>query len=151
MYVVRIACASLFGILAILLALSQTALLSNHEEITAPERVGIFFLALCLAGSSWYYFRPRSHWDAKLACPNCKHTGRLSLSSLGQPRLSVIAWILGGFIGSLLYSHARRHHFHCASCNEDCDLRTPGGWLAAAWLLYLVLAVVVETYVRTNA
>ena len=151
MYVARIVGASLFGALAILLVISQTVLLHDRAELTAPERGGIFFLAFCLAASSLYYFRPRNQWDAKLACPHCKQKGRLSLSSLGQPRLSAIAWILGGFIGALLYSHARRHHFHCASCNEDSDLRTPGGWLAAVWLVYLVFAVVVETYVHTNA
>src|SRR5205823_3455790 len=101
---------------------------------------------MCLGVTSYYYFRSKSHWDSKLKCSHCNQKGTLGLSTLGQPTLSVVVWICGGFIGSLLYSHARKHHFTCNSCDGTSDLRTAGGWLAAAWLLLLILAIGIEIY-----
>ena len=151
MYVARIVFASLLVLLAMLLAVGQVLLIRDHETTHVLDHIGVFALAFCLAASAFYYFRPRAYWDARLKCPRCQHGGSLRLSSLGQPRISVVAWILGGFIGSLLYSHARKHRFHCESCNESSDLRTAGGWLASAWLLLLILAIAIAIYVHGNA
>ena len=151
MYVVRIVFASFLALLAVLIGLGQVLLIRQHEPMDVLEQVGPFAVVFCLAASSFYYFRSRSHWDARLTCPHCKHSGSLRLSSLGQPRISIIAWIFGGIIGALLYSHARKHRFQCESCSEASDLRAAGGWLAATWLLLLVFAIAVAIYVHGNA
>jgi hypothetical protein len=147
----RIAFASLFAVLAALLVCDQILLIREHGETHVLEHVAALAAVFCCAASSVYYFRPRAYWDARLACPNCKDNGSLRLSSIGQPRISIIAWILGGFIGSLLYSHARKHRFRCASCSEASDVRTIGGWLAAAWLLLLVLALATAIYIHRDS
>ena len=151
MYVARIVFATLLGMLAVLLSIGQLLLMRDHEPVHVLEHIGVFALALCFAASAFYYFRSRTSWNARLRCPRCRHEGSLRLSSLGQPRISVIAWILGGFIGSLLYSHARKHRYHCEACNESSDVRTAGGWLASAWLLLFVLAIAIAIYVHGDA
>jgi hypothetical protein len=150
MYVARIAFAAVLALLAMLLVASQILLIVDHESIHVLDHIGAFGLALCIAASAFYYFRSRTHWEARLACPSCRHRGSLRLSALGQPRISITAWILGGIIGSLLYSHARTHRFHCDACNQSNDVRTPGGWLAAAWLLLLIFALGTAIYVHGN-
>ncbi|MBL9173863.1 MAG: hypothetical protein JNL10_10040 [Verrucomicrobiales bacterium] len=60
---------------------------------------------------------------------------------IGQPKISALAWILGGFIGSVLYCHARKQRFRCDACQAMSNLRTPGGRLAAAWLFLLILSL----------
>jgi hypothetical protein len=151
MYVARIVFATLLGLFAVLLATGQLLLIRDHEPTQVLEHIGVFALSLCFAVSAYYYFRSRTYWDARLRCPLCRHEGSLRLSSLGQPRISVFAWILGGFIGSLLYSHARKHRYHCESCNQSSDVRTAGGWLASAWLLLLVFALAIAIYVHGGA
>ena len=151
MDVVRIIFAAVLALLALLLAVSQALVIRDHQPIHVPDHIAVFALALCFAASAFYYFRPRPYWDAKLACPRCRQRGSLRLASIGQPPISAFAWILGGFIGSLLYSHARKHRFRCEACNESGNLRTPGGWLASSWLLLLIFAIVAEIYVHRDA
>lgn len=126
-------------------------LIRAHEPTHILDHISVFALALCFAATGFYYFRPRTYWDSKLQCPRCHHKDSLRLSAIGQPRISVIAWILGGIVGSPLYSHARKHRFRCESCSESSDLRTAEGWLAAAWLLLLVFALATAIYVHDNA
>jgi hypothetical protein len=148
MSVLRTIFATFLALLASLIVIGQINLIRDQEPMHVLEKIGPFITAFCLVASSFYYFRPRAYWDLKLACSHCHHRGSLRLSALGQPRISILAWILGGIVGSLLYSHARKHRFHCESCGEVCDLRTVGGWLAAVWLLLLVFLIAVAIYVH---
>lgn len=151
MDVARIFFALILALLAVLLVFLQVFVIHDHDTEGVLDQIQVWALVFCLAASAGYYFRSRAAWDAQLQCPHCHRGGSLRLSTLGQPRISVLAWILGGIIGSLLYSHARKHRYHCESCAEPSKLRTAGGWLAAAWLLLLIFATVAEIYVHTSA
>ena len=148
MSVARILFALFHAVVAVLLAIGQILLMFGEEPVPLIIHIAMFAFAFCFAATAFYYFRPRAHWDAKLSCPHCQQKGSLRLSALGQPRISILAWFLGGFIGSVLYSHARKRRFHCDSCSEVSVLRTVGGRLAAVWLLFLVFAIAVGIAVR---
>ena len=104
-------------------------------------------MAFCVAASSFYLLRPRAYWDSKLTCAHCQQRGSLHPSTFGQPHMSILLWLIGGGIATLLYLHARKRRFQCMSCGEASDLRTAGGWLAALWVLLVVFLLAVAIYV----
>ena len=140
--------AVLLALLAVLNAIGHFLLWRDPEPIHAIEHVSLFAETLCFAVSAYYFFRPRSYWDRNLACPHCQQRGLLRLSPLGQPRISVLAFIFTGFIGCFLYRRARKHRFHCDSCGGYCFLQTAGGVLASAWLLWIIFAISFYFYLR---
>ncbi len=150
MHIVRLVFAVLLALLAVLIVVGQIGVSLEDKSVHILEHIGVFAFALCTAASSFYYFRPRAFWDARLTCPSCHRQGELHLSALGQPHLSIPILLLGGIVGSLLFSHARKHRFHCAACDQNTHLRTVGGWIAAAWLLYLVFALAVTLALNEN-
>ena len=150
MYVVRIGFAALLVSLALLLFVDQLLVIRGPQLAHALDHILAFALAFCLVFTGLYYFRSPAYWNSKLACPRCHRKNTLRPSTFGQPRMSLTVWIVGGFIGSLLYSNARKHRLRCEACGELSNIRTTGGWLAAAWLLLLVFALFTAIYVHKD-
>jgi len=144
--VLRLLFATAFVVLALLLIVGQVMLLRESEPTHPLQYTALSALAGCLLVSAFYYSRPLSHWQSQLRCPHCHESGSLAFSALRRPRVSPGAHLLGGLLGSLLYSHARKRGFVCGTCQAPSDLRTFGGWLALAWLLMFVFMIVVELY-----
>ena len=117
------------------------------ESFHPLQHVVLSALAVCSLVTAYYYARPWAHWESQLRCPQCCEKGALNLSILRRPKVSVGAHVLGGAIGSLLFSHARKRAYVCGTCQEPCELRTFGSWVALTWLLFVVLALVAELYV----
>jgi hypothetical protein len=123
----------------------------DGEPVHPLQQVVLSTFAGCLLFTAFYYARPRAHWQAQLRCPQCHASGALALSTLRQPRFSHGAHFFGGWLGSLLFSHARKRAYICGTCQTPCDLRTLGGWVALAWLLFVVLAIFAELYIGEAA
>jgi len=143
MRVVRFIFASLLALFALALIIGQVGIsFDKHEEhFSLIEQFVLVALWLCVGATAAYFFRSRAYWSTRLTCPHCHQTGSLRLSFVHPSRISLLGWILGGVIGSLLYSHSRKHHFSCTACSQYCDLRSAGSRLALAWLLLLVLLI----------
>lgn len=131
----------LLGAAGVLLSLRQLLLLGSSEATPWMNTLWSVTVALFSMGTAFYFSRPRDRWEDRLACPRCHSSQTLRRTVIGQPKISVPAWILGGFIGSVLYCHARKQRFRCDACQGISAVRTPGGRLAAAWLVLLILSL----------
>lgn len=139
------------AILLILLVLAgELLLIREHQSIHPLSHIAALGAAICLAATGCYYFRSKKDWDARLTCPRCQRRGEMHLTVFGQPRVSAVGWIVGGFFGALLYGNARKHRFRCEACGQVSELRTTGGWLAAAWLLWLMISVASAVYLQVG-
>lgn len=152
--VLRTTFACLLAIVALVLLIGQVGVSLEHdprEALTPLEHVILAAIWLCTGATAVYYFRSRAFWDGRMACPHCKQSGSLQLSVVRPSRISLVGWILGGVIGSLLYSHSRKHQFLCGACSQSCELRSPGSRLALVWLLFLVLLIIIEIVAHSYA
>ena len=146
MKILRIIAAMVLALLAALLMWGEVGLMLEHEKLPIIQHLSAFAIALGFAASALYFSRSTSYWASNLSCPHCSQRATLSLSAFPQPRISILAWILGGVVFAALYRQARKHRFHCDACNEDSSLRTCGSWLAAAWLLLLIFVLIAMGY-----
>lgn len=149
MRLLRLLFATALGFLSLIVVVLQVIILiqADAEPLHPLQHAVLSALAVCAMVTAYYYAQPRAHWMSQLRCPQCHEKGALTLSILRRPGVSVGAHILGGALGSLLFSHARKRGYVCGACQEPCELRTFGGWVALIWLLFVVLAIVAELYV----
>jgi hypothetical protein len=148
MRALRLILATALVLLALLLIAAQLLPADEGEVPMHPlQHAVLCTFALCLLFTAFYYSRPRAHWQAQLRCPQCHESGALAFSTLRRPRFSPGAHLMGGWLGALLFSHARKRAYICEACQTPCDLRTLGGWVALTWLLFVVLAVFAELYI----
>jgi hypothetical protein len=153
MRVFRIIFASLLVLFALGLLVGQVGISLDKQE----EHFGLFdhfvlvALWLLTGVTAAYFFRSRNFWNARLTCPHCQQTGSLQPSVVHPSRISLLGWILGGIIGSLLYSHSRKHRFSCTACSHSCELRSVGSHLALAWLMMLVLLIFYGIYAEIHS
>jgi hypothetical protein len=148
MRALRLIFATALVLLALLLIAAQLLPADEGEVPMHPlQHAVLCTFALCLLFTAFYYSRPRAHWHAQLRCPHCHESNALALSTLRRPGFRPGAHFAGGLLGALLLSHARKRSYLCGACQTPCDLRTLGGWVALAWLLFLVLAVLAELYI----
>ena len=146
MRVFRIILALLLMLFALLLLIGQVGgLLGKQEEhFSLFEHLVLLALWLLTGITAAYFFRSSNFWNARLTCPHCQQTGSLQPSVIRPSRISLLGWILGGIIGSLLYSHSRKHHFSCTACDHTSEMRSVGSRLALVWLMMLVLLIFYE-------
>ncbi len=150
MRVFRIVLAGVLVLSAAVLAIGEAVLIFRHAQIHLLDHAVVFAFTLCVLATGFYCLRSQADWIARLPCPRCRRNGVLHLATFGQPQVSALAWVAGGFVGSLLYSYARKLRFHCNACGTSSRVRTIGGWLASAWLLCFILTIAVAIYVHGN-
>ncbi len=77
-----------------------------------------------------------------MVCQKCRATGSVEV----VPKLrhySLLAWLAGGIIFSMLWSGSRKTDYHCTMCDARYSQRTVGGWICLAlfWIGLFLIAV----------
>jgi hypothetical protein len=139
---VRKLCAILFAIAAFFVGIGYCFALFRRDPLPAIAHIAFASFSLTSAITAFYLFRSRESWQASLVCPSCRYDATLSPCMLAQPHLSVIVFLLGGIIFSVLIQQSRKLRYRCAACSAESSHRTLGSWLSLVWCFVVAILIV---------